>query len=65
MARIVKPENDNMEEAAELIRNGGLVSFPTETGMFKTLSKNMQEICSGTTCNIKFNFFIIIIKKQI
>lgn len=35
MARILQPNEKNMEEAAELIKNGGLVSFPTETGILK------------------------------
>jgi tRNA A37 threonylcarbamoyladenosine synthetase subunit TsaC/SUA5/YrdC len=33
MARILQPTKESMDEAAELVRNGGLVAFPTETGM--------------------------------
>lgn len=32
MAKIVEPNEQHLAEAAELIRKGGLVSFPTETG---------------------------------
>lgn len=35
MARILEPNEKNMQEAAELIQSGGLVSFPTETGINK------------------------------